>query len=209
MLTVALMLAQQAAALERKPPVTLLLAAAQVLFYLRPEGMDWVPSVRAGCLIPARLLGGWWGREWGRFFWAPWLHADEMHLFYNMSSLLWKGSQLEPRLGSLGFLRLVAELALTSSALYVTGALLLARHAPLLGRPLMRTCAVGFSGVLFGLKVVLNHNSPGWTEVLGMRLPTKYVCWAELLYLQLLVPNASFMGHLCGILAGLDRKSVV
>lgn len=61
-----------------------------MLFYLRPEGMDWVPSVRAGCLIPARLLGGWWGREWGRFFWAPWLHADEMHLFYNMSSLLWK-----------------------------------------------------------------------------------------------------------------------
>lgn len=46
--------------------------------------------MRAGCLIPARLLGGWWGREWGRFFWAPWLHADEMHLFYNMSSLLWK-----------------------------------------------------------------------------------------------------------------------
>ncbi len=31
----------------------------------------------------------------------------------------------------------------------------------------------------------------------------QYVCWAELLYLQLLVPNASFMGHLCGILAGL------
>lgn len=46
--------------------------------------------MRAGCLIPGKLLGGWWAPEWGRFFWSPWLHADELHLFYNMSSLLWK-----------------------------------------------------------------------------------------------------------------------
>lgn len=31
----------------------------------------------------------------------------------------------------------------------------------------------------------------------------QYVCWAELLYIQLLTPQASFLGHLGGILAGL------
>lgn len=31
----------------------------------------------------------------------------------------------------------------------------------------------------------------------------QYVCWAELVIAQLLVPNASLWGHLCGILAGL------
>ena len=30
------------------------------------------------------------GRQWPRLFWSAFLHADEMHLFYNMSSLLWK-----------------------------------------------------------------------------------------------------------------------
>lgn len=31
----------------------------------------------------------------------------------------------------------------------------------------------------------------------------QYVCWAELAYIQLLTPHASFLGHLGGILAGL------
>jgi rhomboid domain-containing protein 1 len=52
-------------------------------------------------------------------------------------------------------------------------------------------------------QVVLNHRSPGWSSVYGFALPTKYACWAELLVMQLLVPEASFWGHLCGILAGL------
>jgi hypothetical protein len=52
-------------------------------------------------------------------------------------------------------------------------------------------------------QVVLNHRSPGWSSVYGFALPTKYACWAELLVVQLLVPEASFWGHLCGILAGL------
>ena len=29
-------------------------------------------------------------KQWPRLFWSAFLHADEMHLFYNMSSLLWK-----------------------------------------------------------------------------------------------------------------------
>ena len=34
-----------------------------------------------------------------------------------------------------------------------------------------------------------------------MRL--QYVTWAELIYIQLLTPRASFLGHLAGILAGM------
>lgn len=35
------------------------------------------------------------------------------------------------------------------------------------------TCAVGFSAVLFAMKVVLNSNSPDWSSVAGISLPTK------------------------------------
>jgi hypothetical protein len=64
---------------------------------------------------------------------------------------------------------------------------------------------VGISAVLFALKTVLNldPNSPRDSIIYGIRLPTRYVAWAELLIIQLLVPNASFAGHLAGIVAGL------
>ena len=52
---------------------------------------------------PTVLLQSW---QWWRLLWSPVLHADEMHLFYNMSSLLWKvrGSAA---CGDVVFLRLV------------------------------------------------------------------------------------------------------
>lgn len=34
-------------------------------------------------------------------------------------------------------------------------------------------CAIGISAVLFGLKVVLNHDAPAYSSILGFSLPTK------------------------------------
>lgn len=45
--------------------------------------------------------------------------------------------------------------------------------APAFAGQYYSTCAVGFSAVLFAMKVVLNSNSPGWTSVAGISLPTK------------------------------------
>lgn len=53
------------------------------------------------------------------------------------------------------------------------------------------------------LQVVLNHNSPSTTSVYGFQVPTKYAAWLELVVIHLLVPHSSFMGHMCGILAGM------
>lgn len=44
---------------------------------------------------------------------------------------------------------------------------------------------------------------------MGRCLPAQYVCWAELAYIQLLTPRASFLGHLGGILAGLLHVHVI
>ena len=55
-------------------------------------------------------------------------------------------------------------------------------------------CAVGFSSVIFALKVLVNSDSLASIFDLS--------AWSELLIIQLLVPNASFIGHLAGILAG-------
>ena len=64
-----------------------------------------------------------------------------------------QGAQLEPALGSARFLRLVAELLLTTQALAVLLARAGAAALPdLLGPQYRSSCAVGFSGVLFALK---------------------------------------------------------
>ena len=47
--------------------------------------------------------------------------------------------------------------------------------APAFASQYYGTCAVGFSAVLFAMKVVLNSNSPDWTSVAGISLPTKVV----------------------------------
>ncbi|KAL6781524.1 hypothetical protein ACKKBG_A11510 [Auxenochlorella protothecoides x Auxenochlorella symbiontica] len=182
------------------------LVALQVLLHLRPDGFEGLPSIASACLQPHAML---FNGEWSRLLWAPLLHADEAHLFYNMSSFIWKGAQLEPVLGTRAFLLLVAELALTSSLAYVALAAGAALLSPALGLGLMGSCAVGFSGVLFGLKVVLSAESAGWSSVAGITLPSKYVCWAELFLVQFMMPRASFVGHLAGILAGLAHVYLV
>lgn len=65
------------------------------------------------------------------------------------------------------------------------------------------SCAVGFSAVLFALKYVLNHGSPSQSSIMGITLPTKYAAWAELILVSIMTPQASFIGHLSGILAGI------
>lgn len=44
---------------------------------------------------------------------------------------------------------------------------------------------------------------------LSMLVFLQYVTWAELIYIQLLTPNASFLGHLAGILAGMLHVTVL
>ena len=62
-----------------------------------------------------------------------------------------------------------------------------------------------FAGVIFALKVVTTYLlPPGTTYIMGfVPVNSRYACWAELLVIQLMVPNASFLGHLAGILVGL------
>ncbi|KAK9804862.1 hypothetical protein WJX72_008960 [[Myrmecia] bisecta] len=176
------------------------LVAANVLFFLRPHGFEFVPGIQQACLHPYKVLEG---LQVSRLFWSVFLHADETHLFYNMSSLLWKGAQLETAMGPLNFLRLVAELLAMSNVIFVTICKLIAVAFPDYAYTYFNTCAVGFSGVLFAMKVVLSHQSSGWSSIYGIPLPNKYVTWAELVLIQLVTPNASFLGHLAGILAGL------
>lgn len=143
-------------------------------------------------------MQGW---DLKRLWLSAFYHVDDTHLVYNMISLLWKGAQLETTLGSGKFAAMIAVLLGLSHGLAVVSSLLLSflTRSP----TSYYSCAVGFSGVLFALKVVLNYNSPSYTNIYGLLVPSRYAAWVELLFIQMFVPGTSFVGHLCGILAGL------
>uniref|UniRef100_A0A5B7BZH9 RanBP2-type domain-containing protein n=1 Tax=Davidia involucrata TaxID=16924 RepID=A0A5B7BZH9_DAVIN len=186
--------------LNRKPPVTAGLLAANTLIYLRPGFLDPIlPTLDEVWFNPHLILKH---RDLKRFFLSAFYHIGESHLVYNMMSLLWKGIQLETNMGSVEFASMVAALLGMSQGI----TLLLAKSLLLFfdyERAYYHEHAVGFSGVLFAMKVVLNSQSDNYTYIHGLMVPARHAAWAELILIQMFVPGVSFLGHLGGILAGI------
>ncbi|KAL3332504.1 hypothetical protein AABB24_032861 [Solanum stoloniferum] len=186
--------------LDRKPPITALLLAANTIIYLRPKIFHpFLPTIDQVWFNPHLILKY---TDLKRFFLSPFFHINESHLVYNMLSLLWKGIQLETSMGSAEFASMVATLVAMSQGV----TLLLAKSLLLFfdyERPYYNEYSVGFSGVLFAMKVIINAQSDEYTSVHGLMVPTRYAAWAELVLIQMFVPGVSFLGHLGGILAGL------
>uniref|UniRef100_A0A0R3RRX7 Rhomboid domain-containing protein n=1 Tax=Elaeophora elaphi TaxID=1147741 RepID=A0A0R3RRX7_9BILA len=184
------------------PPVTLVVIIFQMaifLGYLPALGQHKIATM---CLLPSRIL---YRSEWLRMLASTIMHVDDMHLYFNMISFLWKGRRLEPLLGSRRFLLLLATFALATSSTMVGLSYLADEVFSFNDGDYMNQCAIGFSGVIFALKVLhttyfpySDYNLFGWLPV-----PSQFACWAELFLLQMLTPNASFIGHLSGIIVGL------
>ncbi|XP_062931544.1 rhomboid-related protein 4 [Cynocephalus volans] len=176
------------------PPVTLATLALNIWFFLNP-----LKPLYYSCLSVEKCYQQ---KDWQRLLLSPFHHADDWHLYFNMVSMLWKGINLERRLGSRWFAYVVTTFSLLTGVVYL---LLQFAVAEFMDEPdFRRSCAVGFSGVLFALKVLNNHYCPGgFVNVLGFPVPNKFACWAELVAIHFFSPGTSFAGHLAGILVGL------
>lgn len=199
--------------LDPKPPVTLFLIALNLaIFYFQTLAQFLPPdvvrvisplarhlAVRKGCLHPSAVLSG----QRLRLILASFIHLTDLHVLFNCTSFLYKGVILEAAFGSLFFLALIVYLAFTANVLYIVIALLSRQYG---FANLMNNCVAGFSGVLFGLKFIVNSNPQyqvAATQIFGINLPGGAAVWTELLIASALMPNVSFVGHLCGIFAGM------
>jgi rhomboid domain-containing protein 1 len=173
------------------PPVTLIVIALNVLIYF-----DFFPlfgftsDLQSVCVSTHAVLDQ---GDYLRILLAPFFHGDDMHLYYNMASFLYKGQQLETLFGSRYFALLLTILTVSSSLMLV---LLGHLTASVLDNPeYLFTCAVGFSAVIFALKVITTHYTPHYSSnsFLGGLIPisTKYAVWVELIVIQLITPNVS------------------
>ncbi|KAG5186730.1 hypothetical protein JKP88DRAFT_309038 [Tribonema minus] len=195
--------------LPYKPPFTCFLIALNACIHLYPAALAGVLPARLlfgdytkVCLKPAKVVKELLNGEVDavRLFGSALIHGDDLHLWYNMGSLLMKGVSLETTMGTPAFALLVVFLWALSHTLVVVVAL----ASVYLGfDPGFNSCMVGFSAVLFALKYVAAFREPARPTPVGYFLiDSRWASWAELILIQVVVPNASFLGHLCGILAG-------
>ncbi|KAM4590650.1 rhomboid-related protein 4 [Fundulus diaphanus] len=179
---------------DNVPPVTLAVLGLNVYLFLFPAA----PLLKT-CVSVQQT---YWSSDWRRLLLSPFHHVDDWHLYFNMVSFLWKGMKLERRLGGAWFLYLLSVFSLLTGLVYL---LLEALLTELTDDPsYSMDCAVGFSGVLFALKVLNNHYHPGGvTYMLGLPVSNRYASWVELVLIHITSPGTSFVGHLAGILVGL------
>jgi rhomboid domain-containing protein 1 len=202
------------------PPITLAVIILNVLIYFNVFPLfGFSGDLQSVCVSTHAVLDQ---GDYMRILIAPLFHGDDMHLYYNMASFLYKGQQLEILFGSPYFALLLTILTVSSSLMLV---LLGQLASSIFDNPeYLFTCAVGFSAVIFALKVITTHYTPDYnsSSFLGGFIPisSKYIVWVELIIIQLITPNVSFLGkvnkylffkqnsvfylgHLAGILIGL------
>ncbi|KAG7393978.1 Rhomboid- protein 4 [Phytophthora pseudosyringae] len=132
--------------MDRKPPVTLALIGVMYLLHVQVAR---TPSLLLPlALCPGKVVAN---KDIVVVFMAPFIHAEELHLYQSMLSFLWKGYKLEGRLGSIGFCVLLIYLIALSQVLIVFGAHLVSWGAT-------RECFTGFSAVLTAMKVFVLTN---------------------------------------------------
>eukprot|EP01038_Epipyxis_sp_PR26KG_P009219 gene9219-12430_t len=193
------------------PPVTIALLVCNIAIHVLIGSGDFLilgydlASAKQNCLNPSTIVKALFSGNLllNRIILSAFIHADDIHLYYNMMSLGWKGANLETMMGSSAFLQFSAFSLIVSHSLLIIIATLLNYAEFDNNYTGYESCAIGFSAVLFSIKLVWNHYSPSSQSVLGLTIPSKYVAWFELVLISIINPNSSFIGHLSGILSGM------
>lgn len=140
--------------------------------------------------------------EYYRLLTNAFFHASLFHILFNMLAATAVTLTLERKFGSLTVLFSILWGALLGSCLHV----LFAVSADLLFSygSLAREHSLGYSGVIFQLTLLETYNAAESHRALfGMvQVPVRAYPWALLCVIQILVPEASFIGHLSGLVVG-------
>ncbi|RYE83816.1 MAG: rhomboid family intramembrane serine protease, partial [Methanosarcinales archaeon] len=132
---------------------------------------------------------------------ACFVHGGILHLVFNMTSL-YAISGVEAAAGSYFYTKTTLLLLLVAELVSIALVSTLARWWGMTSALEQR--AVGYSGILFGWSAIIaKWNPTAQVAFMGLiPMPAWVSPFASLFLIQLLVPNASFVGHLSGIIAG-------
>ena len=197
---------QQYQAVPNKPHGTLVVMAVMAAYYFDafPLLNDIIGDISSACFSPAKILRDF---EFQRLLFSGFIHGDELHLAYNLSSLLTKGIKLEERYEGgraekFVLLFCVVSVLTHGFAALIAGALF---HSGLFDGDVYYNATYGSSGVLFALQtIVLGENPRGNYSFFGLQVPAHRIALTEVGLLYLMNPSAlNLIVHISGILAGM------
>jgi membrane associated rhomboid family serine protease len=165
-----------------QPVATITLIAINVVVFLLERGGDQSTYVfRKGALTGIGVANG----EWWRVGTAAFLHANVLHILFNMYALWLLGRALERYIGTARFLAIYTIAGISGSA----GALL-ATNA--------YTPTIGASGAIFGLMGALLVLERRGVPLVGPILPVLAINFV----ITLAIPGISIGGHAGGVVGG-------
>lgn len=144
------------------------------------------------------------GHHW-RIITSAFSHISVVHLVFNMSAL-WSLGAVE-KLGHIG-LGVAYYLHYSLLLIVLSGLLVLGSYHVLINRfkidYFRRVTAVGYSCVVFGWMTILAVKQPSSKlNIFGfLSLPISFAPFESLIFTSIIVPQASFLGHLSGIIVG-------
>ncbi|XP_072972663.1 RHOMBOID-like protein 13 [Typha angustifolia] len=168
-----------------------------IWFYIQKKNIGYAD---VGLSYEAAVQGHYW-----RIITSAFSHISVVHLVFNMSAL-WSLGVIE-QLGNMG-LGVEFYLHYTLVMVVLSGLLVLGIYHLLIQKFKLdyfrRVTAVGYSCVVFGWMTILAVKQPSSKlNLFGvLSLPISFAPFESLIFTSIIVPQASFIGHLSGIVVG-------
>lgn len=185
--------------LEKPASSGVIALCSLIWFLIQKKGIGYAD---VGLSYEAAVEGG---QHW-RLITAAFSHVSVVHLVFNMSALWSLGAveQLGPQAG----LGVQYYLHYTLVLVVLSGLLVLGIYHVMIRRfkvdYFRRVTAVGYSCVVFGWMTILAAKQPSSKlNLFGvLSLPISFAPFESLIFTSIMVPQASFVGHLSGIIVG-------
>lgn len=168
-----------------------------IWFYIQKKNIGYA---NVGLSYETAIAGHYW-----RIITSAFSHISVLHLLFNMSAL-WSLGVVE-QLGHMG-LGMEFYLHYTLVLVVLSGVLVLGAYHVLIQKFKLeyfrRVTAVGYSCVVFGWMTILAVKQPSSKlNLFGvLSLPISFAPFESLVFTSIIVPQASFIGHLSGIVVG-------
>jgi membrane associated rhomboid family serine protease len=196
---------QKYQSVPNKPQGTVVIIAIMFVYYfeLVPLLNDFViGKVSEACFSPIKIVRDF---ELKRLLFSAFIHADDMHLAYNVSSLLSKGIVLERRreYENEKFVILFCLVSILTHGI----AALIATAFNFIGLfdEVYYNATYGTAGVLFALQTIsLGVNPGGNYSFFGMNVPAKRIALTEIVFMYFMNPSMlNLVVHASGIFSGM------
>ena len=163
-------------------------------------------------LCPAAVIDS---GQYYRLFTSEITHGSPGHIMFNMVTFMLWGTDLEKYYGTAFYASVNVVIGIISNFLTIGIQFAQAYYFPVtvagceVGGPrMLLRCGIGYSNILFGLMMLEAFmGDDTHRDLFCIKVRKAYIPWIWMVLIQVCIPQASFIGHLTGIIAALLIKN--